>query len=408
LFKAGRRPGLGETLVSCQHPTEILKLQQRGDTVQQILISSHEQRLRQISLARQAVIDEGQPAEPLLSAAWIERSWRRCLARGQRPQQPIVFDTIAAQTLRRTQDEHHALVSAAREVLEQLGRAIANTRYFAVLTSAQGVVIDVAGRIDRSDRRADLITRIGTDLSEQSVGTTAISAALTELQPVWLHRGEHFFGATSVYSCAGAPLFDPDGRCTGMLDLTGIEAQERPELTHLAAQSALRIENALLLARSHNLLLRLNWPGHPLGFDGDGLIALDADGCVVGANQTARRLVPQLAPPHPATPHVGDLFGFAYQRLFDAARQHAGPFEVPLWSGLRLNALTLPGSDAATAAAPTGRVETDRPLREVEDALIRRAVDAARGNVAQAARALGISRATVYRKLQQQNRPEPR
>ena len=39
------------------------------------------------------------------------------------------------------------------------------------------------------------------------------------------------------------------------------------------------------------------------------------------------------------------------------------------------------------------------PLREVETSLIRKAVEEARGNVAQAARALGISRATVYRKL---------
>jgi alginate O-acetyltransferase complex protein AlgI len=46
--------------------------------------------------------------------------------------------------------------------------------------------------------------------------TTAIGAALSELQPVWLHRGEHFFDATSSYSCAGAPLFGPWGECVGM------------------------------------------------------------------------------------------------------------------------------------------------------------------------------------------------
>jgi transcriptional regulator of acetoin/glycerol metabolism len=39
------------------------------------------------------------------------------------------------------------------------------------------------------------------------------------------------------------------------------------------------------------------------------------------------------------------------------------------------------------------------PLRDLEIALIRKAVDEARGNVMQAARVLGISRATVYRKL---------
>ena len=41
------------------------------------------------------------------------------------------------------------------------------------------------------------------------------------------------------------------------------------------------------------------------------------------------------------------------------------------------------------------------PLREIESAMIRKAVADARGNVIEAARVLGISRATVYRKLGQ-------
>jgi sigma-54 dependent transcriptional regulator, acetoin dehydrogenase operon transcriptional activator AcoR len=43
-------------------------------------------------------------------------------------------------------------------------------------------------------------------------------------------------------------------------------------------------------------------------------------------------------------------------------------------------------------------------LKDVEIAMIRKAVADARGNVQQAARALGISRATVYRKLGQRTR----
>jgi transcriptional regulator of acetoin/glycerol metabolism len=39
------------------------------------------------------------------------------------------------------------------------------------------------------------------------------------------------------------------------------------------------------------------------------------------------------------------------------------------------------------------------PLRDVEVTMIRRAMADARGNVMEAAKALGISRATVYRKL---------
>lgn len=364
--------------------------------------SASQQRLLQIEQARHAVMSEGRSltevaVDTWFERAWIERSWRRCLAAGQRPEQRVAFDVIAPEVKRRTEESSHELVSAAKPVLDKLGRAIANTRYFAILTDARGIVIDVNGPIDRSDRRAQLITRIGVDLSERSVGTTAIGAVLAELQPLWLHRGEHFFNDTSVYSCAGAPLFGPDGRCVGMLDLTGIEAAERPELKHLVAQSARSIENALALSRPHSLLVRLNWPGRALGDETDGLLCLDADGWVTAANQTARQMVSHLGQPGAAAVHCSELFAMPWENLFDGVRQDA-PLEVPLWSGLRLSALAQTPGQASPPRRPAA-ADSALPLKDVEIALIRKAVDEARGNVMQAARALGISRATVYRKL---------
>jgi transcriptional regulator of acetoin/glycerol metabolism len=365
-------------------------------------------RLQQIARARQAVLREGVSAPALLPEDWIERSWRRCLAQGQRPEQEVAFELLAPQSRRRTEEANHSLVQAARPVLEQLGRAIASTRYFAILTNAHGVVVDVNGPIDRRDRRADLISRIGVDLSETSVGTTAIGAALTEQRPVWLHRGEHFFDANSAYSCAGAPVFGPDGVCAGMLDLTGVDAPERPELRHLVVQSARNIENALMQNRPHALLLRINWPGAHLGDDGDGLVCLDADGWVTGANPAARQMVAALAvrPAAAAALHASELFALPHEQLFAAAqkaagsRNHALPvLDVPLWSGLRLAAQVLPQASRDWQRQAASPPAPERPLKDLETALIRQAVAQARGNVMQAARALGISRATVYRRL---------
>lgn len=360
-----------------------------------------EQRLRQIEQARRAVMVEGRSATDALvdhwfESSWIERSWQRCLAAGQRPDDHIAFNIVPAEALRRTEEANHQLLQAARPVLDKLGRAIANSRYFAILTDAQGIVIDVNGPIDRHDRRAHLIARVGVDLSERAVGTTAIGAVLAELHPVWLHRGEHFFNQTSVYSCAGAPLFGPDGRCVGMLDLTGIEATERPELKHLAAQSARNIENALALSQPHELVLRLNWPGRAMGDDTDGLLCLDGDGWVRAGNTTARELLAQLVSAGPV--HASELFAMPWEMLFDATR-HQVPIEVPLWSGLVLQVL----AQASGGPAPAGTAPAERrlPLKDLETELIRKAVREARGNVMQAARALGISRATVYRKLGQ-------
>ena len=139
-----------------------------------------QERLARIVQARQVVLygDAAKPKPVLGVDNWIERSWLRCLADGQRPERLPSFDTITEAALRRTLDANRQLVQAARPVLENLGRAIADTRYFAILTNQHGVVVDVHGAIDRSDPRADLITRIGTDLSERHIATTAIGAAL--------------------------------------------------------------------------------------------------------------------------------------------------------------------------------------------------------------------------------------
>ncbi|HEY5581564.1 MAG TPA: histidine kinase, partial [Rhodoferax sp.] len=184
-------------------------------------------RLAGIERARRMLMREHAALPAGWIAPWIERSWQRCMSMGLQHHAAVSFDQISHQQLRQTQEANQRLVQTAKPVLEHLARAIVNTRYFAILTNAGGVVVDANGAIDHSDPRAHLITRIGTNLSERSIGTTAISTALAELQPVWLHRGEHFFEATSVYSCAGTPLFGPDGACVGMLDVTGIDAQER-------------------------------------------------------------------------------------------------------------------------------------------------------------------------------------
>ena len=364
--------------------------------------STGSQRLATIAQARQLLLGGHLPAGAL--QPWVERSWQRCLQRGMQPQHQAVFEVVSEALARHIREANQHLVQTARPILENLGRAIVNTRYFAILTNREGVVVDNSGPIDHGDPRAHLITRVGTDLSECNVGTTAISTALAEQQPVWLHRGEHFFSNTAIYSCAGAPLLGPDGKLIGMLDLTGIDVLERPELKHLVAQTATQIENALVLAQDHALLVRLNWPGGTLGGDADGLLCLDSDGWVTAANPIARQMVPQLVSSSGASPgvrlHVSELFGMPVDVLFDALRHSNPRLELPLWTGLRLQALPVLRADESPSQHRVHNALPDpRHLRDIETALIRQAVDLYRGNVALAAQALGISRATVYRKL---------
>jgi sigma-54 dependent transcriptional regulator, acetoin dehydrogenase operon transcriptional activator AcoR len=356
-----------------------------------------------ISRARQTVLAGG----PLCGdvPSWIQSSWQRCLARGFVPDQPVGFDVISSAQMRRSREANRLLAQAALPTLHTLAQTIAPTRYFAILTNAQGVVVASSGEIDRADRRATLITREGVDLSEQAVGTTAIGSTLVQQHDVWLHRGEHFFADTGAYSCAGSPIFGQQGQCVGMLDVTGIEVPERPELMHLVSSAARRIENKLVLAAPHTLVLHLRWPGAEVASrESEGLLCVDEDGNVQAMNSTARQMLGQLPSTHTADAlHLSELFATEFARLLDS-RLVSEPLTVPLWSGLQVQVRSSRSGKYAPKTSPTAvdtRVSKQvGALKAHEVDVIRDTVAQLKGNVAASAKKLGISRATVYRKLQ--------
>jgi sigma-54 dependent transcriptional regulator, acetoin dehydrogenase operon transcriptional activator AcoR len=337
---------------------------------------------------------------------WIAQSWQRCLVAGRKPQERVSFDMVSSAMQRRMREANRQLALAAHTTMQQLGTALAPIRYFAVLTNAQGVVVSSSGQIDAQDRRATLIAREGVDLSERAIGTSAIGAALAEQADVWLHRGEHFFEDTSAYSCAGSPIFDGAGRCAGMLDVTGIDVPERPELMHRVSSAARRIENQLVLAAPHTLVVHLRWPGaDALGREAEGLICLDEDGVVCAMNSTARYMlgVVQWAAGQAMNPHASDVFATDWRRLFDA-QLGSSPAQMPLWSGLQVELRTSRSGKLSPKSSSIPVVDTRMrhsvgALKAHEVDVIRDTVAQLKGNVAAAAEKLGISRATVYRKL---------
>lgn len=383
-------------------------------------MSPQQHRLQTIENARNQVLQNPTNAHYLAQstsvqiAPWVLRSWQRCLQQELRPNHKPFFNPVSQTQIKRVQTENHSLIQAAIPVLESLSQTLAKTRYFAVLTNPLGEVIAAHGPIDHSDPAAERITRIGVNLSENAIGTSAIGSALIEQQTVWLHRGEHFFNDTSLYSCAGAPLFGSQGECVGMLDLTGIMAEERRELCHLVEQAAGNIQNHLVLAVPHYLVLRFNWPGQNLMNSQDGIICLDSSGFILSSNRQARQIVglDTFQTQGSQTLHFQDLFASDHACVMDAAEKNNPILSLPLWSGLCVDSVAIKPSHqqknsalihSATVvnqvSAPSIIQHPQQGLKEVESELILKTLRQMKGNVAQTARALGISRATIYRKL---------
>lgn len=341
-----------------------------------------------LAAARRAVLDEGATADLSALPDWLARSWRRCLGSGLSMTGVPDFEPISDPLRRSIVEKNYPLIDAAHAELESLGGLIAGLGYFVVLTDQHGIVVDVAGKIDPHDS-ASALARIGVDLSEQSIGTSAISTTLAEKHAVWLHQGDHFFDSTAIYSCAGAPIIGPQGQLLGMLDVTGIRTREQRQLTHLVTQVAKKIAQNLVEKTQFAYRCRLEWPlsgGHHAPI---GLLYLDADGLVVAADPQVFHLIEEFVSlSHRAIPITEIIAAPLHQimAVVDSIANSKATAQVfPLWSGLEVRLC--------------GYHEDVRPIRELTRELIMRTVSESRGNVNEAARRLGVSRATIYRQL---------
>lgn len=284
-------------------------------------------------------------------------SWRRCVrvhglapeARGERAQ-------LGARELDAAREATADLVTAAAQHLDRLSRVFVRTGCCVALTDARGVVLErrSADGDARDFREVGLCE--GADWGEAAMGTNGIGTALAEERAVVIHRDKHFLPANTRLSCATTPIRDAHARIAGSLDISSCRYDATEPMLGvflLAAQEA--------AAQIESDMFRAAFPGARLvlapGRGGpQGLLALDADDLVIGANHAARRAlgIDDAALASPRT--VEELMGEA----------HGAP---------------APGFEAA------------------ERRTLRLALAQSGGNVSAAATRLGVSRATLHRKL---------
>lgn len=172
-----------------------------------------------------------------------------------------------------------------------------------------------------------------------------------------VYRDQHFLSSNINLSCTSAPIRDHRGQLTAALDIStcreDVNEMALAILSQAVRDAALRIEtNLFRSAFRGSRIVMVPSGSNPAA----ALLAVDKDDLILGATRAARLAL-----------------------KLDDARIKAG----------------LPASDALHE----DRSDDGADLMEAERAALRRVLSRNHGNVSQAAQQLGISRATMHRKM---------
>jgi sigma-54 dependent transcriptional regulator, acetoin dehydrogenase operon transcriptional activator AcoR len=359
------------------------------------------------ALARERFFERGERPLGLVSEPVLQ-SWNRSLAAGHRPEATPAFDPVTKGQLRATLDRHHALLQAAAPEIDQLDTMLAGTACKTVLTDRHGIVVRASASTGRGI--LDTAGRVGVNLGEGNLGSTAPGITAASGALVTVCGGEHFYGALREVHCASAPIRDGGGHLLGVLDVSTEGQGFAFDALSLVRLAAVGIENRLLTrqARGH-VLLRFQASPQLLGTPLEGMAAVDERGRVAWVNPAGLALLARPADGHPVD-ELEALFGLSLQALLAHTRDSApAPHRLP--SGLLIHLRASMGRatpEAPAAAVPlTGAAAVQAALLQEASlhALGQQAIDAAlircRGNISAAARVLGVSRGLLYRRLKE-------
>jgi GAF domain len=177
----------------------------------------------------------------------IADSWRRSHAAGVDPSGAHLAPVLADEDETSARWDVHPLAAALPLIEDSLTAIADESAHLIVLSDADGLLLWIGGnaRVRMAAAESMNFTE-GALWSENGAGTNAIGTALAADHAVQVFAAEHFNEVVQRWTCAAAPVHDPDtGRLLGIVDLTGKMTTVHPHSLALASATAKAVESQL-------------------------------------------------------------------------------------------------------------------------------------------------------------------
>ena len=263
--------------------------------------------------ARSEFLTNGNVQQGSIAEA-IERSWRRCLAKGVNANSPSSLEVVTAQELAIKREQNRQLLTLAQPEMETLNEQIAHTRNVVILTDDEGVILHSLGGHHLLKEEQRMALSAGASWHEDHRGTNAIGTVLVEQSALTVQGAEHFMAYHHSLSCSAVPIFGAENQLVATLDVSNDFNMSQQHTLALVKMSAQMIENRLFLA-SYQSDIVLHFHARPefIGTLWEGVAMFTEGGQLVATNRSGQFQL-SLNSPHTNT-HTKQQIDF--NQLFD-------------------------------------------------------------------------------------------
>lgn len=198
--------------------------------------------------------------------------------------------------LRDHRDAMEELLRTARFGVEALYRQVAGLGYVLLLTDNQGITVDYIGDEATTDYLREAGLYLGADWNEARAGTNGTGTCVATGEALTVHQTDHFDATHIPLTCTVAPIFDPAGNLSAVLDISALSSPAEKSSQYLALQIvknfAHRIETAnLIRSCSRSWIVKLTSNQALADVDVEYVLVLDPLGRITGFNHYGRQLL---------------------------------------------------------------------------------------------------------------------
>lgn len=238
--------------------------------------------------ARSEFLTNGNVQQGTIAEA-IERSWRRCLAKGVNTNSPSSLEVVTAQELAIKREQNRQLLTLAQPEMETLNEQIAHTRNVVILTDDEGVILHSLGGHHLLKEEQRMALSAGASWHEDHRGTNAIGTVLVEQSALTVQGAEHFMAHHHTLSCSAVPIFGAQNQLVATLDVSNDFNMSQQHTLALVKMSAQMIENRLFLA-SYQSDIVLHFHARPefIGTLWEGVAMFTEGGQLVATNRSGQ------------------------------------------------------------------------------------------------------------------------